>query len=193
MLLDKFYCIGFIIFTLSRSFIPFSACADFFRLFVVAMTCLFIGSKIEEEMRPVPVVIRVFYRIYQRRTGQEITKLTETDPVLFWYKAFPDLDFPALAFHSNWHWKAHSLHIWISLIRHYRSSTTIHLVLHPQAGMRLSDGSTFLEHSKWHVFLPNPFHHVANNYPSVSPTHPTPSPALQSTSLRCISVHFHTS
>ena len=83
MLLVKSYSIGFTISTPSKSFIPFSACACSLRLFLVAMTCLFIGSKIEEEMRPVPVVIRVFYRIYQRRTGQEITKLTETDPVHF--------------------------------------------------------------------------------------------------------------
>ncbi len=45
------------------------------------MTCLFIGSKMEEELRPVSRTIKVFYRIFQRRTGQEVIDLAESDPV----------------------------------------------------------------------------------------------------------------
>ena len=45
------------------------------------MACLFIGSKMEEELRPVSRTVKVFYRMYQRRTGQEVTELAESDPV----------------------------------------------------------------------------------------------------------------
>ena len=45
------------------------------------MACLFIGSKMEEELRPVSRTIKVFYRMFQRRTGQEVTDLSESDSV----------------------------------------------------------------------------------------------------------------
>ena len=35
----------------------------------------------EEELRPVSRTIKVFYRIFQRRTGQEVIDLAESDPV----------------------------------------------------------------------------------------------------------------
>ena len=35
----------------------------------------------EEELRPVSRTVKVFYRMYQRRTGQEVTELAESDPV----------------------------------------------------------------------------------------------------------------
>lgn len=155
------------------------------------MTCLFIGSKIEEEMRPVPVVIRVFYRIYQRRTGQEVTKLTETDPVPF-YSSFEITAFSALAFHSNRCRKASSLHIWISSVRNHRSSPTIHFVLRSQAWMRFIDGSTLLEHFERHVFLHRAFH-VVSSCLCVCPIPPTLSLVLRFTSLPCKSLFFGTS
>ena len=49
---------------------------------LVAMSCLLIGSKIEEELRPVPMLIRVFYQMNQQRIGEPITELSDTDPVL---------------------------------------------------------------------------------------------------------------
>lgn len=49
---------------------------------LVAMSCLLIGSKIEEELRPVSRLIRVFHQMYQQRIGEPITELSDTDPVL---------------------------------------------------------------------------------------------------------------
>ena len=63
------------------------------------MTCLFIASKIEEELRPVSTVIKVFYRLYQCRIGQDVTKLTETDPVYVFLLS--NVDLSALAIHIN--------------------------------------------------------------------------------------------
>ena len=63
------------------------------------MTCLFIASKIEEELRPVSTVIKVFYRLYQRRIGQDVTKLTETD--LVYVFLLSNVDLSALAIHIN--------------------------------------------------------------------------------------------
>ena len=47
------------------------------------MACLLIGSKIEEELRPVSRIVKTFYAIYQKRVGLPITELPETDPVIF--------------------------------------------------------------------------------------------------------------
>ncbi|KAK8797989.1 hypothetical protein WA171_005517 [Blastocystis sp. BT1] len=58
-----------------------------FHPFFVSMTCLFIGSKMEEELRPVSRTIKVFYRIFQRRTGQEVIDLAESDPIFIRWRA----------------------------------------------------------------------------------------------------------
>ncbi|KAK8823626.1 hypothetical protein WA577_002545 [Blastocystis sp. JDR] len=58
-------------------FYSFQQCHPFF----VAMACFFIGSKIEEELQPVPRTVKAFYQIYQERTGQPLTQLTDTDPI----------------------------------------------------------------------------------------------------------------
>lgn len=53
------------------------------------MACFFIGSKIEEELQPVPRTVKAFYQIYQERTGQPLTQLSDTDAVLHFQTLSP--------------------------------------------------------------------------------------------------------
>ena len=141
------------------------------------MTCLFIASKIEEELRPVSTVIKVFYRLYQRRIGQDVTKLTETDPVSAFLLS--NVDLSSLAIHINRHRKAGSVLLWLSSIRYNRPSSALHPFLHQKAGLRFADGAAFLEHSLRHVSPSVPSDLVCSS-PSVSSTQRTRSPALPS-------------
>ena len=68
---------------------PFFGSSCFASLTIVAMACFFIGSKIEEELQPVPRTVKAFYQIYQERTGQPLTQLTDTDPVLCFSHVLP--------------------------------------------------------------------------------------------------------
>lgn len=81
MLLDRPFVTGFIISTPSKSVTLISVENSQFVIILVAMACLLIGSKIEEELRPMSKIIRVFYSIYQKRKGLPITELADTDPV----------------------------------------------------------------------------------------------------------------
>lgn len=45
------------------------------------MACVIIASKIEEELRPVSRIIKIFYSMYMHRTNQPVTDLDETDSV----------------------------------------------------------------------------------------------------------------
>ena len=160
-------------------FHSFQKCHPFFGLFggfllwIVGMTCLFIASKIEEELRPVSTVIKVFYRLYQRRIGQDVTKLTETDPVYVFLLS--NVDLSSLAIHINWHRKAGSVHVWVSFIRHNRSPSALHPFLHQKAGLRFADGPAFVEHSIRYV-SPSVSCDLVSSSPSVSSTHRTRSP-----------------
>ena len=76
-------------------FYSFQQCHPFFgssfvsSSMVVAMACFFIGSKIEEELQPVPRTVKAFYQIYQERTGQPLTQLSDTDAVLHFPSLYP--------------------------------------------------------------------------------------------------------
>lgn len=74
-------CHRFYYFYSFKQFHPFFGKHFLFSLSLVSMACLFIGSKMEEELRPVSRTIKVFYRMFQRRTGQEVTDLSESDSV----------------------------------------------------------------------------------------------------------------
>ena len=81
MRLDKLFAIAFITFIHLLDSIPILVQYSFSVIIVVSMACLLIGSKIEEELRPVSKIVKTFYAIYQKRVGLPITELTETDPV----------------------------------------------------------------------------------------------------------------
>ncbi|KAK8798235.1 hypothetical protein WA588_003320 [Blastocystis sp. NMH] len=58
-----------------------------FHPYFIAMSCLLIGSKIEEELRPVSRLIRVFHQMYQQRIGEPITELSDTDPIFIRWRS----------------------------------------------------------------------------------------------------------
>ena len=47
------------------------------------MACVLIASKIEEELRPVSRIIKIFHSMYLHRTNQEIKDLEDTDSVIY--------------------------------------------------------------------------------------------------------------
>lgn len=47
------------------------------------MACVLIASKIEEELRPISRIIKIFHSMYLHRTNQEIKDLEDTDSVIY--------------------------------------------------------------------------------------------------------------
>ena len=47
------------------------------------MACVLIASKIEEEMRPISRILKIFYPMYLHRAGKEVVDLNENDEVYY--------------------------------------------------------------------------------------------------------------
>lgn len=114
---------------------PFFGSSCFASLTIVAMACFFIGSKIEEELQPVPRTVKAFYQIYQERTGQPLTQLTDTDPVLY----FPiySLDLYSLEEHPLRNGAARALRLRLPSLRRGRPSPSLHPLLHQSGPIHL--------------------------------------------------------
>ena len=83
MHLDKLFVIDSIIIIHLLIVIRFSVFSKSLLLFVVSMACALIASKIEEELRPVSRIIKIFHSLYLHRTNQEIKDLEDTDSVIY--------------------------------------------------------------------------------------------------------------
>lgn len=112
----------------------FTKCHPFFGIqlylinIIVSMACVLIASKIEEELRPVSRILKIFYPMYLHRTGQNVIDLNETDEVIILF--FPFLGISLLEECLDGDRETCSICFWISFLWYYRSSTSLCSVLH---------------------------------------------------------------
>ena len=88
MLLAKCFVIVFTTTIRFSAVIRSFVCYLYVLFLVVSMACVLLGSKIEEELIQISKIIKVFYRMYQRRIGEDVRDLTETDSVEFGYTIY---------------------------------------------------------------------------------------------------------
>ena len=93
------------------------------------MACVLIASKIEEELRPVSRIIKIFHSMYLHRTNQEIKDLEDTDSVIY-IESLLSLGICLLEKDLNGNWKIDSFCIWISFLWYNRSSSQVCIILY---------------------------------------------------------------